>query len=301
MNLSTNQGFNCEELSTQLRTRLARASITDIEVLDNIASTNSALMHRSFLEVARPASMLWALTQTSGRGRRGRVWQSSPEYALTFSLSFETEVREHSKLASLSPAAGLSLAMALSRISPGIQVKWPNDLWRKGKKIAGILLEATQKGKIQRVVIGIGINLFWPSQPPATEPVAATAAFAPQKPGGMFDDPISVITKLDVLTTCAKSMATLFQESQDPNVNSAAWFENWSDFDALAGERVNLFQDGQVLASGINAGVDRDGAFLMKPQSQALVSAQLNSTAPSLQRFEIGEISLRSAVPTDNT
>jgi BirA family transcriptional regulator, biotin operon repressor / biotin---[acetyl-CoA-carboxylase] ligase len=282
------------DLSTQLRARLPITTIGEIEVLDNMGSTNAALMQRPFSHQPNPSAMLWALRQTSGRGRRGRHWQSHPEHSLTFSMSFESAVREHSKLVSLSPAAGLALARELSRISSGIKVKWPNDLWRSGRKIAGVLFEATQRGRIQRVVIGIGINLFWPKHEAlqASAPDLNSSALRPQEPGGMFEQPASLDQKLDVLSVCAKSMAELYRQAQDATHRSATWFSDWYGFDALADQQVYLYQDQQLIANGVNAGVDIDGAFLLKP---ATADSEQRLGSQASQRFEIGEVSLRAA------
>ena len=295
MNFPIPQHLSKEQLVAVLRAQLADTAISDIEVVEHINSTNSSLMQRSFLDHPRAGAMLWALTQTSGRGRRGRVWQSSPEHALTFSLSFEFEVRQHAKLSSLSPAAGLKLAMALSKIAPGVQVKWPNDLWRGDQKIAGVLLEATQRNKIQRIVIGIGVNVFWPKEEglQSLAQEEESSSVKPQSPGGMFDQPIDIMMKLEVLSACARAMDKLHQEVQDSAMHSQVWFENWSTFDALAGQRVTLFQDQQALANGINAGVDIDGAFLMRPILPPSDNAPPNPLLAAPQRYEIGEISLR--------
>ncbi len=283
------------DLTRQLHARLGLTSIGEIEVLENTASTNAVLMQRPFFKQPKPSAMLWALAQTSGRGRRGRVWQSHPEHSLTFSFSFESEIREHSKLASLSPAAGLKLARALSRISPGIQVKWPNDLWRGGRKIAGVLLEATQRGRIQRVVLGIGINLFWPNQEAlqTIEPDADSAVLRPQPPGGMFEHAASIDMKLDILSACAKAMAELHRQAQDATHPGAAWFSDWYAFDALADQQVGLYQDHQLIASGVNAGVDIDGAFMLRHTTRVATHSEQSLESKGLQRFEIGEISLR--------
>ncbi len=300
MDSSQNQKLTPEDLVRQLRARLGLACIVDIDVLEKTASTNAVLMQRPFLDQPKPSAMLWALTQTSGRGRRGRVWHSHPEHALTFSMSFESEVRDHSRLASLSPATGLKLAKELSRIAPGIRVKWPNDLWREGKKIAGVLLEATQRGRIQRVVIGIGINLFWPNQEAlhVTEPGADSAMLRPQEPGGMFEQAASLELKLDVLSACAKVMGELHRQAQDATHLGAAWFSDWHAFDALADQQVFLYQDQQLIARGMNAGVDSDGAFMLQPTTNVSEHSRQSPKSKALQRFEIGEISLRGAEST---
>jgi BirA family transcriptional regulator, biotin operon repressor / biotin---[acetyl-CoA-carboxylase] ligase len=297
MDVSMQHNTNPEALLAQLKASLDPAGISDIKVVETIASTNTELMQRDFLDHPREGAMLWALTQASGRGRRGRVWQSHPEHALTFSISYEAEIREDSKLASLSPAVGLHLAIAFSTLSAGIQVKWPNDLWREGRKIAGVLLEATQRGKIQRVVIGVGINLFWPNdqQLALNSGSALPKAAMPQTPGGMFDQPASLEQKIQILTASVRVIGKLHADLQNPKATRQQWFQHWSAFDALADQEVSIYQDQEVIASGINAGVDVDGVFLLKPSVNPTAAEGLNVEPKVLRRFEIGEVSMRAA------
>jgi BirA family transcriptional regulator, biotin operon repressor / biotin---[acetyl-CoA-carboxylase] ligase len=297
MGFTVDQQKTLDELTNILKTRLGQTNIHKVSVVQSVSSTNTQLMEEAYLDRPKPGSLLWALQQTSGRGRRGRVWQSDPENALTFSISFEAIVREHSKISSLSPAVGLRLAKALSPMSQGIQVKWPNDLWRNGRKIAGILLEATHRGKTQRVVIGIGINLFWPSaQEQSSVGLPHDSSSTPgQVPGGMFDHVPTSEMKINILTACAKALDLLHQEAQDTTQTNSNWFSDWSTYDALANQNVSLFQDSLLIASGVNAGVDVDGAFLLKSTSSLAAPSAEGHTREVLQRFEIGEVSLRGA------
>ena len=123
-----------------------------IEVLPEIDSSNTELMRRARQGLTEP-TLLVAESQTAGRGRMGRVWQSQPGDSLTFSLSLPFAPRDWS---GLSLAVGLSLAESLH---PGIQLKWPNDLWWQDRKLGGILIEAASMGGRSQVVIGIGINI----------------------------------------------------------------------------------------------------------------------------------------------
>jgi BirA family transcriptional regulator, biotin operon repressor / biotin---[acetyl-CoA-carboxylase] ligase len=294
---TVDQQETLDELTRILKTRLVQTNVHDVAVVQSVSSTNTELMEQAYLDQPKPGSLLWALQQTAGRGRRGRVWQSDPENALTFSLGFEAEVREHSKISSLSPAVGLRLAKALSQMSPGIQVKWPNDLWRNGRKIAGILLEATHRGSTQRVVIGIGINLFWPSaQEQSSVGLPHASSSTPgQTPGGMFDHSPTSDMKIDILTACAKALDLLYQEMQDTTRANSNWFSDWTTYDALANQNVNLFQDSLLIASGFNAGVDVDGAFLLKSDFSQAAPSDEGHAHGAIQRFEIGEVSLRRA------
>lgn len=106
-------------------------------------------------EGASEGSWLRAERQTQGRGRQGRLWQSSP-----LNLAASTLVRAAAAdppPASLALVAGLALLDALRRFAPeaAFQLKWPNDVLTGGAKLSGILLERAGDA----VVIGFGVNL----------------------------------------------------------------------------------------------------------------------------------------------
>ncbi|MDP8959470.1 MAG: biotin--[acetyl-CoA-carboxylase] ligase [Actinomycetota bacterium] len=109
-----------------------------------------------------------AAAQTRGRGRGGRDWQTAPR-ALAASLA----------LAPRWPAETwprLSLVAALAAravLEGGVDLKWPNDLLIKGKKVGGVLVEAREG----TAVVGLGVNLWWPSAP------AGVAGLLSQDPG----------------------------------------------------------------------------------------------------------------------
>jgi BirA family transcriptional regulator, biotin operon repressor / biotin---[acetyl-CoA-carboxylase] ligase len=92
--------------------------------------------------------------QTAGRGRSGRRWDDAPSTALLFSVLLRPP--GGAVLPQLSLVAGLAVARAIEQESGGCAlVKWPNDVLLGGRKVAGILLEASGT----RVVCGIGINV----------------------------------------------------------------------------------------------------------------------------------------------
>lgn len=101
-------------------------------------------------EVARElaiGSVVVADHQTAGRGRLDREWQAPPSTALLASF-----VLARHPLMSL--AAGVAAAEACG---PDVRLKWPNDLILEGRKLGGILVEASR----DRAIVGIGINLTW--------------------------------------------------------------------------------------------------------------------------------------------
>ena len=119
---------------------------TCVEVVAQIDSTNSELMRRGHGR-DNPPTLLVALSQTAGRGRMGRVWQSEAHAGLTFSWGMHLAPTDWS---GLSLAVGLALVEALDPDGQwGLRLKWPNDLcWQSAgsvRKLGGILIE-TQMG-----------------------------------------------------------------------------------------------------------------------------------------------------------
>lgn len=133
-----------------------------VEVLPEIDSTNTELMRRAKAGHVEPI-LLVAERQTAGRGRLGRDWHNlasrEPESlpALTFSLGLPLAPLDWS---GLSLAVGVSVAQSLH---PAIGLKWPNDLWLKERKLAGILIETALVGSQRYAVIGVGINIVEPA------------------------------------------------------------------------------------------------------------------------------------------
>ncbi|MDB5846952.1 MAG: biotin--[acetyl-CoA-carboxylase] ligase, partial [Rhodoferax sp.] len=127
-----------------------------VEVLPEVDSTSSELMRR--LRAGQPEpTLLVAERQTAGRGRMGRGWHSEVGDSLTFSLSLPLAPADWS---GLSLAVGVGVAESLH---PGLQLKWPNDVWLQGRKLGGILIETAGAGggagAERHVVIGIGLNI----------------------------------------------------------------------------------------------------------------------------------------------
>ena len=144
-----------DALRTQLAPLLPGVAV---EVVAGIDSTNSELMRRARAGRTAP-TLLVAELQTAGRGRLGRGWQSGDGErggALAFSLGLPLVPCDWS---GLSLAVGLAVAESLH---PDIRLKWPNDLWWQGRKLAGILVETAgtgQPGTGRYAVIGIGVNI----------------------------------------------------------------------------------------------------------------------------------------------
>lgn len=130
-----------------------------IEIHDLLGSTNDRIGELG-LAGAAEGSVVFAESQSSGRGRGGNRWSAPPGQNLTFSVLFRPAwpVALWSRMAH---AAGLAVARAAQPWSEGIpiQLKWPNDVYADGRKLAGMLLELKGTRPSQYLVLGIGMNI----------------------------------------------------------------------------------------------------------------------------------------------
>lgn len=118
-------------------------------------STNSRA--RDLVETGAPGgTVVTAREQTGGRGRVGRVWTAPEGKALLYSAILRPLDDRHLLLPLSVP---LAVCAAAEVLRPGCEclVKWPNDVWLEGRKLAGILIEA--KPQDGWAVIGVGLNL----------------------------------------------------------------------------------------------------------------------------------------------
>ncbi|HEX3881614.1 MAG TPA: biotin--[acetyl-CoA-carboxylase] ligase [Stellaceae bacterium] len=143
---------------------------------ETLGSTNDEAK-RLAREGAAAGTIVYAMTQTAGRGRRGREWVSPATGNLYSSLLWRPDCPVASA-AQLGFVAALAVADGLDPLLPPgarLRLKWPNDVLLNGKKVSGILLESETGGAaLDFVVVGIGVNLA--SSPRGTETAATSLA-----------------------------------------------------------------------------------------------------------------------------
>ena len=139
----------------------------DMAVLPSLTSTNTVIKER-YLD--RPHGfVLLAEEQTGGRGRLGRTFVSPAQTGVYQTILLHPTLPiSHIQLATI--AAAVAVAQAVEQtagFSP--QIKWVNDVLHEGRKLAGILTEATiegESGAVSALLVGIGVNLrpnpAWP-------------------------------------------------------------------------------------------------------------------------------------------
>lgn len=146
---------------------------------DTLPSTNTYLKELSRRGETRDTLCL-ALSQTAGRGRLGRTFDSQAGMGLYMSLLLHPRICPEQSL----PATGLAAVAALESIEQvsGLQaeIKWMNDLVYNKKKLCGILaeLDLSPTGELRGLVLGIGVNLHQKREdfPPALQDMATSLA-----------------------------------------------------------------------------------------------------------------------------
>ncbi len=137
-------------------------------IRESAGSTNDEIRNLA-LAGAPDGLILMAERQTAGRGRRGSAWFSPAGESLAFSILLRpTEPK--SLWPRLALAAGLSVAEAVESIGLPAEIKWPNDVWIRGKKVAGILVEAGA----DFAIVGIGLNVTTSEFPPEVAGIATS-------------------------------------------------------------------------------------------------------------------------------
>jgi BirA family biotin operon repressor/biotin-[acetyl-CoA-carboxylase] ligase len=193
---------------------------------ETIGSTNERARELAEQGAAH-GTLVTAAEQTAGRGRQGRGWVTPAGVAIAASLI----LRDYDALLPL--RAGLAVADVAG---PSALVKWPNDVWIEGKKVAGILVEARDWA-----VLGIGVNVAL--DPSTLPPDVAEIA------GTLGRDPSEVEP---TLTELLARLESRLREGKDATL--AALRER----DALLGRPVRW--DG---GEGTGAGIDDSGGLLV--------------------------------------
>jgi BirA family biotin operon repressor/biotin-[acetyl-CoA-carboxylase] ligase len=223
----------------------------DIQVFQQTSSTND-VAEKLARDGVPEGVVIFAETQTKGRGRLGRKWLSPVGQGLWFSVLLRPTLAPTS-ITQLIIAAATAVARAIrSETSLVPQIKWPNDILIRGKKVAGILTElSAELDRVRYVIIGIGVDVNVTEFPEELREVATSLA---AESGNTFiraEIAASILAELDA------DYARLARGE------FAALAEEWERQCITLGQRV-VIHIGDRTLSGRAESLDNDGALLLR-------------------------------------
>jgi BirA family biotin operon repressor/biotin-[acetyl-CoA-carboxylase] ligase len=210
-------------------------------------------------------TVIIAEEQTAGKGRLGRQWLS-PRGSIALSVILYPQT---SRLTSLIMVASLAVVKAIESVT-GLkpQIKWPNDVLIKGKKVCGIIVESGVSGKDKTyAVIGIGINANVETERIGKVMLPATS---------LFDELGGEVSRLDLVKRLLIEMERLYLLAQDSGVVYCEWRDNL----VMLGEKVRASYGDRVY-EGVAESVDEDGNLMIRLRDG------------SLKKFAAGDVTLR--------
>lgn len=265
------KGYRLQDAIELLDEDKIRAGLTQrldrLDILPSVDSTNTYLLERARDHMGKRYAV-FAEKQEQGRGRRGRQWVSpfGKNIYLSLLVSFHGGI---AALEGLSLVVAIAVERALARLGiVDIGLKWPNDVYANGKKLAGILLEVTGEYRDHcQVVIGVGLNLALSERDAQhiEQPWAQLSALAPslsrnEVAGALLD---SLLQHVDAFA----------REGFAPHQ------QYWSERDVYHNQSVRLIS-ANTEVRGVVKGVNRKGELLLH-------------TERGMATFNAGEISVR--------
>jgi BirA family biotin operon repressor/biotin-[acetyl-CoA-carboxylase] ligase len=206
--------------------------------------------------------------QTSGRGRQGRSW-ASPAGNLHLSLLLRPTLAPEA-WGVLPLAAGVAVREAVASLGVAADLKWPNDVLARGRKLAGILVETTSGADgLESAVVGIGVNVV---EAPAALGDEATALAAEGAPCDAIETAAAVLARLRV---CYHALAR-----GGPPAILPRWRDGASRW---LGSPVEVLAEGGRVR-GVALDVDERGALLVRDPSGrvlSVVAGEVRSVRPS--------------------
>lgn len=238
-----------EQIMAQLETDFIGR---EIHYFEKVSSTNTVAKQQA-QKGAKEGTTIIAETQTKGKGRLNRPW-ASPEGGVWLSIIMRPEMKAEEAL-KITLVTAVAVANALRKMfGLKVEIKWPNDVLVNGKKVCGILAEASSKGKtVDSVVVGIGINAGF-SLDVLPKELQATATT------------LREVLKSDV--DVEKLVCVLLKEFEDrykmlKTKNFKTLLNEWRGMAGFLGKKVEIYGFGKKF-EGTAVNIDEDGALIVK-------------------------------------
>lgn len=196
--------------------------------------------------------------QSKGRGRGSNQWYST-EGSLTYSLVLQLESIPANRFPQVSLTVGLALCQAIESVAPrcDLAIKWPNDVFLNGRKLAGVLIEMPSTPQRQ-AIIGIGVNVNNSLNDAPSDVVASAIS--------LRDALEMELDPNEVLIQCLRSLDRQLTALHDPNHQLG---DQWNAYHLLEGRQLELEVYSRQV-TGKCVGIDDDGALLLETEQSGV-------------------------------
>jgi BirA family biotin operon repressor/biotin-[acetyl-CoA-carboxylase] ligase len=226
---------------------------TRVYVFSQVASTNE-VAYRLALNGAQEGAVVVAESQTKGKGRMGRRWESPGGLNIYLSIILRPTILP-SKAPLITLMAAVACAEAIGEVAGFVPaIKWPNDLLIGRKKLGGILAEADMElDRINFIVVGIGVNVNMHRSDFSTS--IRDAATSLQEALGRE------VARIDLIQAILRQLEAWYARlalGKELEIRS-----RWEELSLVKGQEIKVAFMGEVV-KGTALEVDEDGALLVQ-------------------------------------
>lgn len=254
-----------------------------IHIFEKIDSTNN---YAKSLDAMDRPQLVVASEQTAGRGRLGRSFFSPADKGIYMSIAFEPDF-DLDKSLFVTTLSAVAICRAIEDVT-GLRpkIKWVNDVYLDGKKLVGILTEAEsnfESGKIQKIIVGVGVNCFGCDLP---DELRETATY--------LRNPALSFTRNDLIAAFCNYFFDMIE-----NFDQRSILRDYKRRSFIIGEHILVFnpaiarrigRSGERLKDGIRAraiDIDENGGLVVE-----FLEGPMSS---QMQTLTSGEITIRKA------
>lgn len=204
-------------------------------------------------------SIILADSQTGGRGRLGRSWESPPGTGLYFSMVLRPHL-SFDELSRISLVAGYAICIAIERqcgLKPGL--KWPNDLLLENKKFGGILAENISLVE-PVVILGIGLNL--------NTPLDEFPQFLRDKATSLYANSGQTYSRRRILVDCVNQLdiwLNILEQGRFLEI-----LAGWKERDVLKGQEITWLNLAGKKVTGLALGPDDNGVLHIRDSNNVV-------------------------------
>lgn len=201
----------------------------EIDVLQTIDSTNTYIKQRVNSKLCDGYTVI-AAEQTGGLGRKGRTFYSPKDSGIYLSIYLKPKNYSAQKAVRITTMAGVAMCETIKELSPKEpKIKWVNDIFIDGKKVSGILTQASfdlESSSVEYAILGLGINVYAPTDgfPDEIKDIA----------GYIFDKP-----QEDMKNKLAASFINHFMEIYKRD-NDNSYIQKYKDYSFVIGKKVTI-------------------------------------------------------------